>query len=476
MTRAQRASSDDVGLGTPGGRLLFVNLPHRKRVQRRWVASYYAPNFLIPPVELMGLATLLRERGGHSVKLVDSIARKLSLEDTIRVGRRFDPDIIVALTGFEILYDDLAMLRELGEALSARTVAFGYLPTRTPERVARHAGIDFVLMGEPEEALLELTERLMRGTDPGELAGLASCTAAGDLVRGPEPERITDLDALPFPDHGLVDLSQYSEAFIPRPIGVITSARGCPYACSFCVRAYGQQVIFRSWQSLADELSSLWDQGIHNVRFLDDTFTLERTRVEKLCEWIQRELPRLGWTCLTRLDRVDPALAKVMARAGCQRVYAGIESGNPDRLRAWGKGLDISQIRAGVQALKTAGIEVSGFFIVGADGEDAEEVRASADFAAELDLDWVIVTQLQQWPGTILFEHSTPEEQSAPRTPAGHRSLYAHERLFYRRFYFRPSWLRGRLQKLFRSPRDWLQSTYQLSRYVTKAAAERDFI
>jgi radical SAM superfamily enzyme YgiQ (UPF0313 family) len=460
-------------------KILFINLPHHRRVQRRWVASYYAPNFLIPPIELMGLATLLRDVGGHTVKLIDAIASALTLSQTITVARTFQADLIVSLAGFEILPNDLEMLRSIGEASSsARTVIFGHLPSENAAEIAAHPGIDYVLSGEPEKTLLELSRQLSEGCSEPLMPGLVFIDSRGQLIAGPPASRIEDLEALPFPDHRLVNLDDYNEAFVPRPIGVVTSARGCPYSCSFCVRAYGRKMAFRSWQNLAAELRQLWEGGIRNVRFLDDTFTLERDRVEKLCRWLQVELPSLRWTCLTRLDRVDAKLAITMSEGGCRRAYVGIESGNPERLHDWQKGLSISDIRAGVNALKAAGIEVSGFFVVGAPGEDRAEVRASADFAAELDLDWVIVTQLQHWPGTGLFSESTPRKNtsSSARGRQGKGDPYSHERLFYRRFYLRPAWFAGRIRKLLSTPSDFLSSSRELLRYLSSARVDRDFI
>ena len=462
-------------------RVLLVNLPHHERVQRRWVASYYAPNFLIPPTELMGLASLLRDRAGAEIALVDAIAEGLTASDIASRYRAFEPDLVISLSGFRILNEDLAALGELRDALDAATVIFGYLPSQAPDVVARHAGVDHVLIGEPEEPLLALVEALAAGEDPAGISGLA--TSRGDeVVVGPARPRISDLDALPFPDHALVDLDLYNESFVPRPIGVVTSTRGCPYDCAFCVRAYGRKLVSRSWQSLAREIEELTRLGIRNVRFMDDTFTVESKRVIALCDWLERHHPEVRWTALTRLDRIDVELARAMARGGCRRLYVGIESADPDRLTAWGKGISIDQMRAGAAAARAAGIELSGFFIVGAPGETEAEVLRSADFAASLKLDFVIVTRLQYWMGTRLhrgedglieFRLEGAEPGIGPEHDAG---LYRLEQLFYRRFYARPGYVVQRLPGLLRSPGDTLRSALEMGRYLAGSAPVRDFI
>ena len=463
-------------------RVLLVNLPHHERVQRRWVASYYAPNFLIPPTELMGLASLLRDRAGVEIALVDAIAEELDVAAVAARYRAFEPDLVVSLSGFRILNEDLAALGAIRDAMpGAASVVFGYLPSQAPEIVARHPGVDHVLRGEPEEPLLELVERLVAGQDPAGIPGLAT-TRGDEVIVGPTRPRISDLDALPFPDHSLVDIDLYNESFVPRPIGVVTSTRGCPYDCAFCVRAYGRQLVYRSWQSLAREIEELRRLGVRNVRFMDDTFTVERERVIALCDWIARHHTDLRWTALTRLDRIDEELARCMARAGCRRLYVGIESANPERLTAWGKGISLDQMARGAAAAKANRIELSGFFIVGAPGETKQEVLRSADFAARLELDFVIVTRLQYWMGTRLHRGEDGliefrlDREEPGIGPEHDGALYRLEQLFYRRFYARPGYVVQRLPGLLRSPKDTLRSVLEMGRYLAGSTPVRDFI
>lgn len=463
-------------------RVLLVNLPHHERVQRRWVASYYAPNFLIPPVELMGLASYLREVAGVEVALTDAIAQGQSPADVVEQYGGWAPDLVVALAGFRILNEDLAALGSIRDGLGpAESVIFGYLPSEAPAVVARHPGVDFVVRGEPEHTLGALCDALRADVPLVGVAGLAYEDGDSVVLTDSRP-RLGDLDALPFPDHSLVDLSLYNESFVPRPIGVVTTARGCPFGCTFCVRAYGRTLVTRSWRSIAEELMALRRQGIRNVRFLDDTFTVERVRVLELCRFIEAALPDLRWTCLTRLDRLDGPLAEAMARAGCRRIYAGVESANPGRLQEWGKGLTREQIESGVAAARAAGIEVSGFFIVGAPGETLGEATASADFAASLGLDWVIATRLQYWPGTRLtvgrdgeieFGLDAAEPGLAPEQDA---SLYRLEKRFYRRFYLRPRWAARRLGRALSAPRDTIRGAIGLASYLSVRSPSRDFI
>ena len=140
-------------------RVLLVNLPHADRIQRRYGASYHAPNFLVPPTELLGLAALLRQRSNAEPVVVDAIAEGL---DAGAVARRVErADLVVGLTGYHSLHEDSATLAILGRRLDARTITFGYLASRDPETLLeRHPALHGVLVDEPEHTLLELCRRL----------------------------------------------------------------------------------------------------------------------------------------------------------------------------------------------------------------------------------------------------------------------------------------------------------------------------
>ncbi len=460
--------------------VLLVNLPHPERLQRRWVASYQAPNFLVPPTELMGLDALLRGRGVADVTLVDAIAEGLGTSGVVGLCGSHAPTLIVALAGFGSLAQDLDELASLKAAIpGAITAIFGHLPTTTPEPIGRHPGVDLVIRGEAEQTLLALCEALDAGRREWTgIPGLA-WIEDGRLVLTTERPRIQDLDALPFPDHTRIALKHYGEPFLPGPIGAVTSARGCPYSCAFCVRAYGQEMAWRSASSLIEELRAQRRIGIRHVRFLDDTFTLDRKRVLALCVALQEADLRITWSCLTRLDRLDEELCRAMARAGCRRAYVGIESADEAQRDTMSKGLGPAAIPGGAAALRSAGIEVSGFFVVGEDAASVAEARRSADLAVSLGLDYVIATRLQVWPGTALWTDEAALDPSG--LPTGRRvgapgaSGFAAERALYRRFYSHPRTLARHLGRSVRHPRTTARSAAALLTWAASSAT-RDFI
>ena len=469
-------------------RVLLINLPATTRLMRRYVASYYAPNFLVPPLELMGLGAIARQRGDVEVRLDDCVADSITLAQAIDRAASFDPDLIVTMVGFEICGDDLRALAQLRAAVPrAIVLVLGYLPSQMPGPVLQLGACDGVLVGEPELTFGEVLDGVAADETIETLAGMPGlvCQVGDEVVHGPDRGRIDDLDQLPWPDHSLIRLDAYRESFMPRPIGAIMSARGCPYPCRFCVRTYGQALRCRSASGIADEVAALYDLGVRHVRFMDDTFTVDRDRAMELCERIAAG-PKVTWTALTRLQKLDDDLLARMRASGCRRLYVGVESGSQRILDLYRKGLTVESIRAAVGRIHRAGIEVSAFFIVGAPGESGFEVEASIQLALELEPEFVIVTRMQYWPGTELFADYSDKlrftldpTRCEPRPEAGipsHADYLRWEQEFYRRFYMRPSYMARRLSTLARTPADVIEGLARLTAFVGRPRSARDFI
>ena len=185
---------------------------------------------------------------------------------------------------------------------------------------------------------------------------------------------------------------------------MITS-RGCPFSCDFCSRpVFGTSFRLRSAGNIVDEVESAVDLGYDRVWFADDCFTLDRGHLMKVCNEIIRRDSDVGWECLSRVDTMDREVAAKMRRAGCIRVFFGIESGNNCVLALMKKHITVEQARLAVYAAKSAGLQVGAFFIVGYPGESDQTILDTVRFASGLPLDYLSFTLPYPIPGTALYE------------------------------------------------------------------------
>jgi radical SAM superfamily enzyme YgiQ (UPF0313 family) len=218
---------------------------------------------------------------------------------------------------------------------------------------------------------------------------------------------IKDIDKIPFPSRDLLPTDKYQ--FYGEKYTAMLTSRGCPFGCSFCVssRLFGGYWRGRSPENVLDEIKSVYeDYKIRNIEFIDDTFTLNINRAEKICEGMIKQGLDISWGASSRVDTITRGLAEKMRKAGCWILFLGIESGCQRILNAIGKKITIEHVKKAVKTVKQAGIKVLGSFILGFPEDNAESIKQTIKFAKSLDLDYAEFSMLTPYPGTPLFDYA----------------------------------------------------------------------
>lgn len=248
-----------------------------------------------------------------------------------------------------------------------------------PARTLHELGIDAVFAGEADWALTDYVQ----GRPLPEIAGLA--WHDGSEVRVNPPPRVA-VDLLPLPARDLIDIDAYHRADTFSYLGglregYIQTARGCPFLCAFCGQACvtGGRVRYRRIEQVVDEVRLLRDRyGCDQVYFEDDTFNVNRRRLEALCAAL--EGLEVTWHCLLRADLVDADMPGVLHRGGCRGVVFGFESGSDRMLAAMRKGLTAGDNLRAAELCAAADLQVRGQMIVGFPGETDETIAETEAF------------------------------------------------------------------------------------------------
>jgi hypothetical protein len=143
--------------------------------------------------------------------------------------------------------------------------------------------------------------------------------------------------------------------------------------------------------------------GARHFNFLDDTFTIRKADVTRLCQMIVDAGWDVEWRCTARVDTVDLELLKWMKRAGCRMVGYGVESGDPEILGNIRKRIDLGKVKEAFRLTRQAGLQSMGLFMVGNLGETWVSVRKTMNFIKELDADFVSCSILIPYPGTEIL-------------------------------------------------------------------------
>ncbi|MGQ9530984.1 MAG: B12-binding domain-containing radical SAM protein [Candidatus Bathycorpusculaceae bacterium] len=359
-----------------------------------------------PPLGLAYLASVLRRN--HEVKIIDSNILDYNMEDVKEKLRSLYPDIVGITSVTPSIYQAYAVAKIAKEVRKDCKVVLGgphasFLPRQTLKECEY---IDVVVKGEGEKTTEELANTIEKGEPLDKVKGVTF--RKGDEIIDNEPRPfIKNIDEIPFPSWDLLPFHLY-QANAVRYSTMLTS-RGCPFNCSFCSssRLFGGYWRGRSPENVLEEMKMIYEEyKIRNVEFVDDTFTLDQKRAEKICDGIIEQSWDISWGASSRVDTLSKSLVAKMKKAGCWILFLGIESGSQKILDAIGKRISVEQAKKAVKIVKEAGIQVLGSFIIGFMQDNAETIKKTIDFAKSLTLDYAEFSILTPYPGTPIFDYA----------------------------------------------------------------------
>ena len=365
----------------------------------------------IQPMGLMYLASVLR-RAGHRVRIIDGEVERIDHDSMAAIVAAERPHFFGITSTTAQATRAFALAQTVKErAPDTFVVLGGSHASSLPERSLQECdALDAAVFGEGERTILEIMDRLAARQPLLGVRGTA-CRDAGGIVINPARELIEDLDTIPFPAWDLVPMQQYvASTWFPNKVkqyANIFTSRGCPYGCTFCgaKTTWTRKFRARSPENVVAEVEEVYRRlGIPNFFVSDDLFTLKRKRVMDVCNLIlEKQLP-ITWTCLSRVNTIDPEMLALMKRAGCYLICYGLESGSQTVLDKLDKGTTVDQGIEAVAMTKAAGIKVFGSFMIGSPGETPETVEATIRLIRKMKLDEVGLGVTTAYPGTDLFD------------------------------------------------------------------------
>ena len=287
------------------------------------------------PLGLGYIAAYLR-RQGHQVRLLLG----LTPEDLPRQLQTFHPQVVGVSCMTPTFPQAVAICREVKNRSNAVTVLGGPHVTALQKEILEvQPEIDYVVVGEGELTITELCRMLEHSDrEASQIQGLVYRTADGTVQVTPRRDLIKDVDSLPFPARDLVDMSRlgtHKYIDVGRVSATMISSRGCPFKCAFCSShiTMGKVYRFRSAENVLAEIDELVNHyHVNHIAFEDDTFTLNRDRVEAICQGLIQRNYDLTWYCLSRVEsygsRAGPLNAARRLPAG-QFWYRIRESRHP---------------------------------------------------------------------------------------------------------------------------------------------------
>lgn len=394
-------------------------------------------NHYRPPLALMYLSGYLK-RHGVGAKIIDviqthQIRDKHFGENMARYHQEVEDETlsrisqanadIVGITCYTPELDEVekfaARIKVIKPGMTI--IVGGVHPTLYPEHfVYPSSPFDFAVIGEGEVTLLDLVQNIRAGvTDFSSIQGIAFLdTGTGRMVVNPRRPLAENLDEIAFPDFADLDMDYYTSASPYAIRGVFTrsfyvsSSRGCPSSCTFCVskklrdyhgvRHYAR---LRSPDSLIREISELRQRyAIDSFYFIDDLFTMRKENVKQFCERLKTAALGLVWGCSSKVNTVDYETLRLMREAGCLQIDFGVEKGSDEALAKIKKGISVAQIKQTFQWCRELGIRTFANMLVNTPGEQAGDLDDIVRLLNEIKPTVVSANIFTPYPGCQIFD------------------------------------------------------------------------
>jgi anaerobic magnesium-protoporphyrin IX monomethyl ester cyclase len=271
-------------------------------------------------------------------------------------------------------------------------------------------GADYILLGEAELTLLELTNSLANSdTNLFLIEGLAF-KHNDAIVKTKRRNVLKDLDSLPYPAWDIIDIEPYRKMWL-KHTGYFSmnmgTTRGCPFKCNWCAKPiYGNRYNSRSPQNVVNELKMLKKEfGFDHIWFCDDIFGLKPGWVKEFADLVERENLSFKFKMQGRVDLLlQENNIRDLARAGCANIWMGAESGSQKILDAMDKGTTVEQIYEATRLLKKCGVQPSFFIQFGYLTETKEDIQKTIAMINELLPYEIGISVSYPLPGTVFFE------------------------------------------------------------------------
>jgi radical SAM superfamily enzyme YgiQ (UPF0313 family) len=345
--------------------------------------------------------------------------------------RKISPDLIAMSCPLNMYPFVKDTARSIKQFSNIPIVVGGGHATLAPQYLLENGDIDCVCIGEGEEAMVELADKMERGVDYTDTRNFWF-RRNGTIISNPVRPLLEDLDSLPFPDR---DLFRRFGCFAGNLYFV--AGRGCPFQCTYCCqhafhktyKGKGTYVRFRSVENVIQELEECVKRyDAKHIHSEDDTFTINHGWLLDFCNEYRKRIG-VPLYCHVRPGTLSEEIVKKLEEAGCKGVFFGIDSGNEHTRKVLLKRNIADQvIYEQARLIKRSGIKLSSASMFSLPGETPQQMLDTFKMAGDVKSDYAYATIFYPFYGTELYQYAVDKgylsEENTKKVKEGLGSPY----------------------------------------------------
>ena len=252
--------------------------------------------------------------------------------------------------------------------------------------------------------------------------------------------KFKELDELPLPNREAVNMQNYLDTWKTnhgKSSMTISTQRGCPYTCKWCSTAvYGQSYRRRPAVQVAVEMKMLKDQyNPDAIWFVDDVFTISHKWLTAFHEEVVRQNAQIRFECITRAERLNGEILRLLKEAGCFRIWIGAESGSQEIIDAMDRRVDVNHVKKIIQDTNAMGIETGTFIMLGYPGETEKNIDETIQYLKEAKPTHYTITIAYPIKGTSLYNEIEEKITDRPNWETSTDRDIDFKRTYSRKYY-----------------------------------------
>ncbi len=368
--------------------------------------------------DLGGAASALIKKG-YKVFLKDYQTEGLNLQDLLKDINLEKPDVLFLSTTNATVFDDIKILDTVKKAIPTIVTILKGAIFFDPEDALLNQldlkNVDYLIGGECEFIIGDLVDAHFYNKEKIKNITGILYKQGNKFIKTSFNKWFENLDDAPFPARDLMNNSLYIRPDTKEIQATISTSRGCPSNCIFCLTPHisGRKLRLRSAQNIFEELEICYKKfGINNFFFKADTFTYDKKWTQDLCRLIINSdlYNKIKWVANSRVSPIDYETLAIMKKAGCWLVAFGFESGSQKSLNLMKKGTTVLQNIKAAELAHKAGLKVFGFYMIGFPWEDINDLKQTKDLIYKINADFIELHIATPFYGTELYQIAKDED------------------------------------------------------------------